>query len=508
MTLGNGGTSRHDAALSEDAEPTQAASTAALTRHPLRLSNVALNAPRLLQGGNRDRSGLDVNTSGSASFGTVTQHTSARAADSGLQLRASPAAPFKRGCGGTTGNLNLAGDLAGSGGLLGAITEEGIRTEPAAGTQNTAYSSSNSSDILGGSSAHSSGSDQQQQQMSHQLTQEQQRSQQLPQGQQQCIAATTTATETQPAAVEVQAATPKMFTGSTDVASVATDTTADTGGTGGTTKDTGGVAADTGRLHHQRVVNSSSDNRNDFGARSSGKMTTQLQQISQQRQMTRAVGKDRAVGTAPAAEDLPAAAVEGPTSEGGVVHVEQQQQQQYALHTHTQSQPSVHPSDAPGYTNSTSSNGGGSGSGSMPVTPSARSQRANRREIFVSRQRAALKQYERLEEQQQTALSSPSTPAIEMEIEGIESELQRIMYDATAATIAVQSGITLRSGSVASGSPMARRLKKRALDFDCLMVAAPAPTADLAAMEATDLAAMEAAMEVAAMEAASSAQAI
>ena len=124
MTLGNGGTSWHDAALSEDAEPTQAASTAALTRHPLRLSNVALNAPRRLQGGNRDRSGLDVNTSGSASFGTVTQHTSARAADSGLQLRASPAAPFKRGCGGTTGNLNLAGDLAGSGGLLGAITEE------------------------------------------------------------------------------------------------------------------------------------------------------------------------------------------------------------------------------------------------------------------------------------------------------------------------------------------------------------------------------------------------
>ena len=157
----------HDATLSEDAEPTQAASTAALTRHPLRLSNVALNAPRRLQGGNRDRSGLDVNTSGSASSRTVTQHASARAADSVLQLRASPAAPFKRGCGGTTGNLNLAGDLAGSGGLLGATTEEarqeGIRTEPAAGTQNTAYNSSNNSDILGGSSAHSSGSDHQQQ---------------------------------------------------------------------------------------------------------------------------------------------------------------------------------------------------------------------------------------------------------------------------------------------------------------------------------------------------------
>ena len=128
MTLGNGGTSWHDAALSEDAEPTQAASTAALTRHPLRLSNVALNAPRRLQGGNRDRSGLDVNTSGSASFGTVTQHTSARAADSRLQLRASPAAPFKRGCGGTTGNLNLAGP----GGLLGAITEQAHRIQPTA----------------------------------------------------------------------------------------------------------------------------------------------------------------------------------------------------------------------------------------------------------------------------------------------------------------------------------------------------------------------------------------
>ena len=293
-----------------------------------------------------------------------------------------------------------------------------------------------------------------------------------------------------------------MLTGSTDVASVATDKTADAGGTDGTTKDTGGVAADTCRLHHQRVVNSSSDNGNDFGARSSGKMTTQLQQISQQRQMTRAVGKDRAVGTAPAAEDLSAAAVEGPTSEGGVVHVEQQQQHQYALHTHTQSQPSVYPSDAPGYTNSTSSNGGGSGSGSMPVTPSARSQRVNRREIFVSRQRAALKQYESLEEQQQTALSSPSTPAIEREIEGIESELQRIMYDATAATAAVQSGITLRSGSIASGSPMARRLKKRALDSECLMVEAPAA----AAMEAA-AAPAAAAMEAAAASAAAALEA-
>ena len=86
--------------------------------------------------------------------------------------------------------------------------------------------------------------------------------------------------------------------------------------------------------------------------------------------MAQTVGTDRVVGTTPAAKDLSAAAVEGPTSEGGVVHAEQQQQQhQYALHT--QSQPSVYPSDAPGYTNSTSSNGGGSGSGSMPVTPSA-----------------------------------------------------------------------------------------------------------------------------------------
>ena len=195
MTLGDSGTSWHDAALSAGAKPTQATSTAALTRHPLRLSDVALNAPRRLQGGNRDRGGLDVNTSGSASSGTATQYTSARAAGSGPQLRASSAAPFKGGCGGTTGNLNLAGDLAGSGGLLGATTEEGMRTEPIAGTQNTAYSNSNNTDILGDSSAHSSGSDQQQQQMSHQLTQEQQRSQQLPQGQQQCTAATTTATD-------------------------------------------------------------------------------------------------------------------------------------------------------------------------------------------------------------------------------------------------------------------------------------------------------------------------
>ena len=70
-----------------------------------------------------------------------------------------------------------------------------------------------------------------------------------------------------------------MFTGTTDVASVATDTAADAGGTGGTTMGTGGVVANTGRLHHQRAVNSNSDNSNDFGARSSGKTTTQLQQI-------------------------------------------------------------------------------------------------------------------------------------------------------------------------------------------------------------------------------------
>ena len=213
MTLGDSSTSWRDAALGEDTMPTQTASTATRARHPLRLSNVTLDAPRRLQGDNRDRDGLDVNTSGSTTSGTVAQYTSARTAGSGLpRAQQAAAALFRGGCGGTTGDSNLVGDLAGSSGLLGATTEEGIITEPAAGTQNTAYSSSNNTDILGDSSAYSSGSNHHQQQMSHQLMQEQQRSQQLPQGQQQCTAATATATETQTAAVEAQAATPTMFT--------------------------------------------------------------------------------------------------------------------------------------------------------------------------------------------------------------------------------------------------------------------------------------------------------
>ena len=152
------------------------------------------------------------------------------------------------------------------------------------------------------------------------------------------------------------------------------------------------------------------------------------------------------------------------------------QQQQCALqprqHTHTQPQPSAYPSDVPGGANSTSSNGGGSGSGSMPVTPSARSERANRREIFVSRQRAALEQYEKLEEQQQTALSSPSTPAMEREIEGIKGELQRI---------------TMRQSPSRQQLPMTER-------EECLLVAAA--TTELAAAQLTAVTADSAAAPV------------
>ena len=48
-----------------------------------------------------------------------------------------------------------------------------------------------------------------------------------------------------------------------------------------------------------------------------------------------AVHLKTAVNSTAAAEGLSAAAVEGSTSEGGVVHAKQQQQHQYALHTHT-----------------------------------------------------------------------------------------------------------------------------------------------------------------------------
>ena len=214
MTLGVNSTALHDAALGESAGGTQTVSAATRAQHPLHLNAVALDAPRRLQDGTRDHRGLDVNASGLDSSRTVGQHTGAHTAGSGSHRHASPAALFNGGCGGgTTGNSNLAGDLAGSaGGLLGATTEEEAK---AAG----------------------------------------------------------------------------------------------------------------GRLHHHEAVTISSSSNNHSldgsGGSSSGNRRHQHQpQTTQLQQITPAVGSDKAVGTAPAAEDLSAAAVEGPTTEGGasVVH--------------------------------------------------------------------------------------------------------------------------------------------------------------------------------------------
>ena len=158
--------------------PTQTASTATRARHPLRLSNVTLDAPRRLQGDNRDRDGLDVNTSGSTSSGTVAQHTSARTAGSGLpRAQQAAAALFRGGCGGTTGDSNLVGNLAGSSGLLGATAAEEAETEEEikSGASRLHHQDATSNiskngmdDSLGGGGGNNGDGDQQQQ-MSQQM---------------------------------------------------------------------------------------------------------------------------------------------------------------------------------------------------------------------------------------------------------------------------------------------------------------------------------------------------
>ena len=160
IALGVNSTALHDAALGEDAMAARTMGTTTRAQQPLRLNAMALDAPRRLQDDTRDRRGLDASASGLHSSRTFGQHASAYTAGSGSHRHASPAALFNGGCGGErTRNSNLAGDLAGSGGLLGATTEEGIRTEPAVGTHKTAYNSSNNNNHGVGVGGDSNGGD-------------------------------------------------------------------------------------------------------------------------------------------------------------------------------------------------------------------------------------------------------------------------------------------------------------------------------------------------------------
>ena len=94
-----------------------------------------------------------------------------------------------------------------------------------------------------------------------------------------------------------------------------------------------------------------------------------------------------------------------------------------------------HPGEDLGSLSRSSSQSGGS----TPVTPvresdsSARAVRARARAVIVARQQTAqteLDQLEQLEQRHETALNSPSTPAVERELKDIEGELQRIVLSA------------------------------------------------------------------------------